>query len=255
MLPILSGAVRGMQLLHEKNLVHGDIKPDNILVNFNIEGQVVSVKLGDFGLSRFLMDGMKTPNGNQYFGFAPEDDLTVKYDIFSFGVVLFAALVFMQTEVMVTTITLESLKNMVLDGDSVSFRHWLTRYLVDQDRYYIELVVQCLQLNPDDRPSNQVIASILDRDADFVTAKKPVALFSAQCFVLRNGWVYVLLIFPGVVKKVLNEFSSCSGVASAWLTELRDCIVSSDCGKLVHVYMNRDVIRKDDFVNFINNVM
>ena len=85
--PILSGAVRGMQLLHEKNLVHGDIKPDNILVNFNIEGQVVSVKLGDFGLSRFLMDGMKTPNGNQYFGFAPEDDLTVKYDIFSFGVV------------------------------------------------------------------------------------------------------------------------------------------------------------------------
>ena len=73
----------------------------------------MSVKLGNFGLSCSLMNGIKTPNGNQYFGFAPEDDLTVKYDIFSFGVILFAAVVFMQTEVMVTTITLKSLKNMV----------------------------------------------------------------------------------------------------------------------------------------------
>ena len=114
----------------------------------------------------------------------------------------------MQTEVMVTTITLESLKNMVLDGDSVSLRRWLTRYLVDQDRYYIELVVQCLQLNPDDRPSSRVIASILDCNADFVTAKTSVGLFSAQSFVLRNGWVSEKLIFLSVLKKILDEFSS-----------------------------------------------
>ena len=104
-----------------------------------------------------------------------------------------------------------------------------------------------------DRPPSRVIASILDRDANFVTAKRSVDLFSAQSFVLRKGWVPEQLIFPSVVKKVLDDFSSRSGAASAWLNA--HCIVISDCGKLVHVYMNWDVIRKDDFVNFINNVM
>ena len=92
---------------------------------------------------------------------------------------------------------------------------------------------------------NRVIASILDRDTDFVTAKRSVDLFSAQSFVLRNGWVPEQLIFPSVVKKILDDFSSRSGAASAWLNE--HCIVISDSGKLVHAYMNWDIISSVQF--------
>ena len=44
--------VRGLKYLHDNNIVHGDMKPNNLLVASD-----GTVKLGDFGISRIKDDG------------------------------------------------------------------------------------------------------------------------------------------------------------------------------------------------------
>ena len=43
----------GLQFLHELPVVHRDIKPGNIMVNMTEEGELITVKLIDFGLAQF----------------------------------------------------------------------------------------------------------------------------------------------------------------------------------------------------------
>ena len=40
--------------IHKKNIIHRDIKPDNILINEIDEEDHYDVKLADFGLSTFV---------------------------------------------------------------------------------------------------------------------------------------------------------------------------------------------------------
>lgn len=49
----------GLKALHEKNIVHLDLKLKNILVNENLDKCVVT----DFGISKVIADG-KTQNTN-----------------------------------------------------------------------------------------------------------------------------------------------------------------------------------------------
>ena len=105
-LSFLSGVAAGLAELHSRNLVHGDLNPNNILLNVLDDG-VEQVKLGDFGSSCYANTTIRYHiNRNRYFCFAPEVLLGVKYDISCFGVNIFAALVFIQTN---TTVTLQTL--------------------------------------------------------------------------------------------------------------------------------------------------
>ncbi|KAG5875096.1 hypothetical protein JTB14_033700 [Gonioctena quinquepunctata] len=78
--------------LHSMNIVHGDIKPDNILV-MGIEPKY-TIKLADFGLSK-IMDQAISPEqaGGSFFYMAPE--LLLKFpsdtraDLFSAGIVMY----------------------------------------------------------------------------------------------------------------------------------------------------------------------
>ena len=95
---------KGLQHIHNKNLVHRDIKPGNILISHpNQQNGQVTIKLGDFGLSRTThTNGLFTASGAKgTFDFmAPEvlrlldatEELkgTNKSDVFSSGLVFFA---------------------------------------------------------------------------------------------------------------------------------------------------------------------
>merc|ERR1711964_634756 len=48
---IFNQTVQGIQAVHSQNIIHRDIKPQNILIKFDAEGKV-NVKLADFGISR-----------------------------------------------------------------------------------------------------------------------------------------------------------------------------------------------------------
>ena len=87
---------RGIQYLHrykpDRPLIHGDIKPGNILLDEHCEP-----KIGDFGLSRVGPQQREYKELKVVFGtkpYLPPEFLTYKLfstgvDVFSFGVVLF----------------------------------------------------------------------------------------------------------------------------------------------------------------------
>ncbi|KAJ1289019.1 hypothetical protein BS78_02G134200 [Paspalum vaginatum] len=78
-----------------KSIAHGDLKPDNVLLDANFVG-----KLGDFGISRSLnltnttvtpyhrTDQIKGTLGYMDPGYIASGELTAQYDVYSFGVVL-----------------------------------------------------------------------------------------------------------------------------------------------------------------------
>lgn len=91
-LNVMIGVANGLQFLHaDKPLIHGDIKPANILLDKHLEP-----KLGDFGLGR---EGRSDEDVeiSKVLGtrpYLPEDfirkkSLSPKVDVFSYGCVLF----------------------------------------------------------------------------------------------------------------------------------------------------------------------
>lgn len=79
---------RGMEYVHELNLIHRDLKSDNLLISSDR-----SIKIADFGVARIEVqtEGM-TPETGTYRWMAPEmiqhRPYTQKVDVYSFGIVL-----------------------------------------------------------------------------------------------------------------------------------------------------------------------
>ncbi|ELP93840.1 serine-threonine protein kinase, putative [Entamoeba invadens IP1] len=91
-LKILFDTARGMQFLHENRIMHLDLKPDNLLVNSLDPNSACSVKITDFGTSRFTKKtmGMNVDKGlGTPIYAAPEafkDEYTFGGDVYSFGI-------------------------------------------------------------------------------------------------------------------------------------------------------------------------
>ncbi|CAD8071941.1 unnamed protein product [Paramecium sonneborni] len=96
---ILKHILEGLRFLHNKNLVHMDIKPENIL----FKKKDLSYKLADFGLSRlqFLQEEEDIRDGDQrytapeimeYMNFGTPIDLQ-KVDIFALGCTIFELMI------------------------------------------------------------------------------------------------------------------------------------------------------------------
>ncbi|EPS66153.1 hypothetical protein M569_08620 [Genlisea aurea] len=79
---------RGMEYVHGLNLIHRDLKSDNLLISAD-----KSIKIADFGVARIEVqtEGM-TPETGTYRWMAPEmiqhRPYTQKVDVYSFGIVL-----------------------------------------------------------------------------------------------------------------------------------------------------------------------
>ncbi len=95
---VLREIAQGLAFLHKKGVVHGDIKPENVMINadnFAMVRASTEVKLIDFGLAFKMKDTKeaKLPRGDPNWS-SPEtylDDVvkTDRKDIFSFGLLVY----------------------------------------------------------------------------------------------------------------------------------------------------------------------
>ncbi|KAF9609635.1 hypothetical protein IFM89_017774 [Coptis chinensis] len=95
---IAMDAAFGMEYLHSKNIVHFDLKCDNLLVNLK-DPQRPICKVGDFGLSKIKRNTLVTGGVRGTLPWmAPEllngssSKVSEKVDVFSFGIVLWEIL-------------------------------------------------------------------------------------------------------------------------------------------------------------------
>ncbi|KAM3378437.1 putative serine/threonine-protein kinase PBL22 [Capsicum galapagoense] len=88
---IALGAARGLEYLHKHNIIHRDIRPNNVLVTHDHESL-----LGDFGLAKAGYDESQYSSGNNVVGtlgymapeYAANGRFSAKTDVYAFGVVL-----------------------------------------------------------------------------------------------------------------------------------------------------------------------
>lgn len=127
---------KGIKYLHDKNISHRDITPDNILFATNDDETLV--KLSDFGLSKEGSE-MHTKCGTPYFT-APEvssgQKYTNKVDIWSLGVVIF--------------VCLNGFSSEVKPADSIEFKSSKWNGISDEAK---SLVKSILTKNVDSRPT------------------------------------------------------------------------------------------------------
>jgi serine/threonine protein kinase len=167
-LKIAAGAAEGLSYMHSKTsttILHGDIKPSNILLDDNFEP-----KISDFGISRLIAidkSHTKCVIGDMCYMdpiYLQSGLLTKKSDVYSFGVVLLELL---------------SRKKAAFGEDKTLVKAFLDRYredkevlelfdneiLVEKDIGVLHqlamLIVECLVLHVDKRPEMTDIAERL----------------------------------------------------------------------------------------------
>jgi len=94
-LQIINQTLQALSYLHEHLIMHGDIKPDNILIS-TTNNKEVSIKFLDFGLASTIQDTAVTTSGTPRF-IAPEALSGHAYlpasDLYSLGITLIESLI------------------------------------------------------------------------------------------------------------------------------------------------------------------
>ncbi|CAM0958877.1 unnamed protein product [Alopecurus aequalis] len=159
---IITGICQGLHYLHQKSIVHLDLKPANIL----LDGNLVA-KIADFGLSRCYIGENESRVISRIAGtpgyFAPESlqnnaQVTCRHsyglDIYSLGLVIMEILTGKK-------------ENHVVDNVVKSWSNILEKSKRDgqleQVRVCAEIAIECTDLNPMKRPDTQHIIDRLDR--------------------------------------------------------------------------------------------
>ena len=101
--PVVAGVAAGLEAAHAKNVVHRDLKPDNVfLVPDHASGRegALRVKLLDFGISKVWYGEKLTAEGQvlgtpRYMSpeqLGTEDEVDARVDVYALGVILYEAL-------------------------------------------------------------------------------------------------------------------------------------------------------------------
>ncbi|BFU18361.1 protein kinase, putative [Entamoeba histolytica HM-1:IMSS-B] len=144
---ILYDTSKGMVFLHENNIMHLDLKPDNILLNSLYSDSGCVAKITDFGTSRFT----KRKNNDKGLGtpiyIAPEcyqDKYYNASDVFSFAITAWE--LFYAKEPYSECKSVFDIKNIVINGGRLE----IDEKMPDKLR---SLIVNCWKQEPNERPN------------------------------------------------------------------------------------------------------
>ncbi|CAM0948543.1 unnamed protein product [Alopecurus aequalis] len=201
---IINGICEGLYYLHQKNILHLDLKPANILLDHNMVP-----KISDFGISRFFdekQSGVTTSSMIGTMGYlAPEfyggRKITFKLDIYSLGIILIDILTGEKGYPDVDNV-LERWRNRLekTQGDTK----------LSQVRVCTEIAIQCTDFDPAKRPDTQ---NIIDR----LGATKSVDESATETVVSSSSsLVQVAMVQAGLTVGLENT------MANEKLTDIRE---------------------------------
>lgn len=164
---IAYGIAYGMSILHKEKTMHRDIKPENIFLNDNYEP-----KIADFGLSKKIEGTIYQSEqvGSPLF-MAPEllalavDDekqYTFPVDVYAYAMTLYNLCQIETPFKYLGKMSIFKLTNIILSGERPKFIC---------DTPYKDLIIQCWDQEPENRPSFKKIIKELEKiaeDGDFI---------------------------------------------------------------------------------------
>lgn len=137
--------------IHSMNIVHGDVKLENILVEHDESGRILYIKLADFGLSQIATEPLYTICGTPEY-IAPEiiseSGYGLKVDIWAAGVTLYILLCGFPPFIKMDS-TIEQLFDAILSGEYDFPKLYWNKVSEDTK----DLVRSMLQSNPSSRIS------------------------------------------------------------------------------------------------------
>ncbi|KAL1358066.1 hypothetical protein AAHE18_04G008000 [Arachis hypogaea] len=193
---VAKGVAKGLKYLHDNNIIHGRIKPSNILLDHEFNPLLAESVFGK-GRCELKYNCKDEKRGNCGY-IAPEyqetGNLTDKTDVYSFGVILLELI----TGCMITEAASE--QKCLVEWAIPLLRGRKYVLLLDSnissqfDEQELDLLVQviekCLRKNPEERFTMNMVVSVLQHDA-VVTSESCVAkessLSEKSCFFLCNA--------------------------------------------------------------------
>jgi serine/threonine protein kinase len=157
--------------IHQKDIVHCDIKPENVKIGLSSDGKTItSVKIIDFGLSRPIGKIQQWSAGTHDY-MAPEvangKSKDFSLDIWSFGILMYA--MFMtgipsqihsrnRDDALRKAEVIQNLFCLTTDG----FKPFL--HISSQEKYarIQEFILSCLRVNRIERPTLQALLAKID---------------------------------------------------------------------------------------------
>ena len=237
MLEVLLQIAQAMEHLHKENVVHGDLKPGNILLSWfeliNPNEKYCLVKVADLGSAQ-RVDSFRCPGGTTLYA-APEVlrwrkdkqliiEQPLKIDVYSFGIVVY--------QVLTRLLSMKDMYGAISDSE---FRRRVREESLRPDleelrRYPTSLqalVKECLFEEPAERPTFSKICRTLQdlMDAPFEAQKEQS---TSKCLRYADQHSMIHLHTPGVCL-LLSDSLILKGVIYVWFVSVID--ISSFLGE------------------------
>eukprot|EP01080_Neovahlkampfia_damariscottae_P006265 gene6265-10272_t len=221
--------IKGVQCLHQKNLVHRDLKPGNIFMTKNCK----LLKIGDFGLMKDTTHSVaKTFAGTQnymaceYFEDGEGKIFGKEGDIWSLGCIFFELC------------TLELKNPMYIElfkSGEFAFVEWIVSEIYSRDfksNLILNIILHTLQKNPSDRPDINDLLDMIEgrKTSEFSNRKSSITnvIEKSKELVQLNRISNITRDVKMTSKNMLNDGLSLLGIQNDENEESKSSNIISD---------------------------